>query len=964
MNIVTAKILGRHIQKLLDNKSLSGLWVRNLHRLMQCNKDLCRYVLKMCYDNCDLRDVYEWKEVSYTDFAKNDLSMIHQLKKFPYIKCSINDTWATIQVDDSKAPKFNRRMYLYSFPTLKLQDIKGNFRLLNAFVRYGKPEIRFEVNRNSILDIKIVNKSNLAKLRQLVFFISGKKNISLNLIQPYVDKLLKGAPYEYPSKFNVSDHVPLDIKLYHYQRENVKWILDREKKSPYKIDYVPAIGMGKYWINPLMQKITKEPPEHETLCIYGGAILDQVGLGKTIVMLTACYLNRPQEIIGTPDRTVTLQFKRLCKTLITSKASKNFGKECGKSTQDSLGYCKTHLKRFLKDNDVPPTDTTPPPPLNYIWSEIERGVYDPERRKLKTAATLILCPNQLPSHWIQQLNHFKNRWDVNVLRVISKNDYERVTYKDIVNADFVICTFDFISMNATFCHTPHIKAQLQSSELMSQQQPAGQNCDEPRRQWGVEILKSNRPYFLNFHWRRIIVDEIHEVESQKFKNSALKSTLCTLSSDYKWCLSGSAFINNLESYRFMMDYLYSNEKDSVNHADSYLFLKSYHHKRILDNCFRCNTKKSTTKETSHIPPITYNNTWINLTDTEHAMYHTRLCLKKTRTIFADECLQQVCCSPFISPDFKTETNGATDERLTLKQIHTKMNKMVEKKIEDTKTSIRMIGEDMKFYHQEKKYAIKSNDLDLIESYTKEISKAKSARTRENNLLGKLEEVLKLYSASGTKGKVPKSNNIVPKNALINKYGSKVAYLITFLSKDMKAKPNDKYIIFSQWDTFIQEIASVLNDNDISSYSCKGNVFSKRKAITSFKDNSKDGVFEKNIKSKKSQEQFRVILLSTKGAASGLDLIEANNVIFIDPIYGTKTKMESIETQSIGRAVRLGQTQTINVYRFFTKGTIEEDAFNILHSEDSFLPSFTTTTKEVEVEEDDTSSAGVGAVKVI
>jgi SNF2 family DNA or RNA helicase len=92
--------------------------------------------------------------------------------------------------------------------------------------------------------------------------------------------------------------------------------------------------------------------------------------------------------------------------------------------------------------------------------------------------------------------------------------------------------------------------------------------------------------------------------------------------------------------------------------------------------------------------------------------------------------------------------------------------------------------------------------------------------------------------------------------------------------------------------------------------CKGNVFQKKKANLNFKSNN----------------YYKIILLSSKYAASGLDLIEASKIIFIDPIYGDFDTTKQVEDQAIGRAHRLGQQKPVEVVRFLIKDTIEEECY--------------------------------------
>jgi SNF2 family DNA or RNA helicase len=71
----------------------------------------------------------------------------------------------------------------------------------------------------------------------------------------------------------------------------------------------------------------------------------------------------------------------------------------------------------------------------------------------------------------------------------------------------------------------------------------------------------------------------------------------------------------------------------------------------------------------------------------------------------------------------------------------------------------------------------------------------------------------------------------------------------------------------------------------------------------------------------------IILLSSRNAASGINLTAANKIILLEPVYGTKEYRYNIESQAIGRADRIGQKRPIDVLRFIIKDTIEEDIFN-------------------------------------
>src|SRR5690606_36870143 len=103
-------------------------------------------------------------------------------------------------------------------------------------------------------------------------------------------------------------------------KENIRWMLKVEKESPLAIPYTPGIPIsnGSLWLNPLTDDISSVKPRKKELNIYGGVILDTVGMGKTIVSLVAALMN-PVDNVGTPDRKVTEKSHRPCHAVIESK---------------------------------------------------------------------------------------------------------------------------------------------------------------------------------------------------------------------------------------------------------------------------------------------------------------------------------------------------------------------------------------------------------------------------------------------------------------------------------------------------------------------------------------------------------------------------------------------------------------------------------------------------------------------
>ena len=149
-----------------------------------------------------------------------------------------------------------------------------------------------------------------------------------------------------------------------------------------------------------------------------------------------------------------------------------------------------------------------------------------------------------------------------------------------------------------------------------------------------------------------------------------------------------------------------------------------------------------------------------------------------------------------------------------------------------------------------------------------------------------------------------------KNKCINKYGSKMYEMVKYLHTIFENKEN-RVIIFSQYDKMLRMIGQTLEEFKIKFVHCSGNNY----------------VLNRNINKFKTDDSYRVIMISSENSNSGSNLTEANYILMIDVLYDNIDKVKAMESQAIGRSVRLGQKLPVKVVRFVTKGTVEEEHFN-------------------------------------
>ena len=112
----------------------------------------------------------------------------------------------------------------------------------------------------------------------------------------------------------------------------------------------------------------------------------------------------------------------------------------------------------------------------------------------------------------------------------------------------------------------------------------------------------------------------------------------------------------------------------------------------------------------------------------------------------------------------------------------------------------------------------------------------------------------------------------------------------------------KVLVFSQFTSMLSILANELQKKSVEYAILTGKTQNRKGEVEEFTRNSSKNVF----------------LISLKAGGTGLNLVSADNVIIFDPWWNP-----SVEAQAIDRAHRIGQTQTVNVYRLLTKGTIEE-----------------------------------------
>ncbi|MCF7689213.1 MAG: DEAD/DEAH box helicase [Cephaloticoccus sp.] len=114
----------------------------------------------------------------------------------------------------------------------------------------------------------------------------------------------------------------------------------------------------------------------------------------------------------------------------------------------------------------------------------------------------------------------------------------------------------------------------------------------------------------------------------------------------------------------------------------------------------------------------------------------------------------------------------------------------------------------------------------------------------------------------------------------------------------------KVVIFSQFVMFLERVKTALELNfpELARFELTGMTLDRQKPVQDFQ----------------TAEGAAAMLVSLKAAGTGITLHAADYVFLLDPWWNP-----AVEAQAVDRVHRIGQTNTVFVYRMVTAGTIEE-----------------------------------------
>ncbi len=455
--------------------------------------------------------------------------------------------------------------------------ISINCNLLEKYVSMSKDG---KENIPDVAFLKTICRYHLSYTSKLGLNIyGGSKDNKINESSNFItDKAMEAVNYSVDKRTNKLKEITAD--LFEYQKCSIYWMLEKEKEVPtitYNLNEEVIIGNVYF---DFYDQTFKGLDNRKSLTFYGGGLIDEVGLGKTVQMTALSILNAPSNT-----------------------------------------------------------------------SYIRKGV-----NKLHSRATLVLCPNQLCGQWRRELkNMISKSYDPVIVPIMTKRDFDKYTYQDLLDADFVIVSYTFLD-NKVFVLPWTSK--ISSSKSFHKNQWSTSNIKEVEEVFDemgeklindpIESLSKTNSFIPLIHWHRIVVDEFHEVYCNR-KYTYVMNILPCLKSTFRWAVTATPFI---ESGYHGQSTLYNTVNFLTNYENTdgnYILTVQKFVDYLSEKCFRRNTKKSVSEEYT-LPPIKEEVQWLKFSATERMMYNAYIANPNNDKF--STYLRQLCCHPQLADETK------------------------------------------------------------------------------------------------------------------------------------------------------------------------------------------------------------------------------------------------------------------------------------------------------------------------
>ncbi|KAJ3124400.1 DNA helicase rad5 [Nowakowskiella sp. JEL0407] len=592
---------------------------------------------------------------------------------------------------------------------------------------------------------------------------------------------------------------------------------------------------------------------------------------------------------------------------------------------------------------------------------------EPFTTKIPSKATIIFAPDNICEQWESEVRKCLGD-SANVFQIKGKLQYAKTCIKDIIEADFIIVSYNFLQ-NSSY------RGMLQGVSTRRQR----------------KITKKDKHYaFTWFNFHRIVYDEFHEISDRA---RMIQEQVCVMCADSIWGLTGTPrlesseavmecaeFLNldpwnnwqvpELETVRFIKNRIRRNEPDVTYPEPIYETIDVFQSPAEFSFYRAC---ASTAKPLNLLMLCNHYQILMSVVE-----------VTGTRILTIEDVSERVQQSRIAHmARLNREINANMDE---LNRMQERLNgghgnpEILNERIEQTQNRLAQIQNELRVTEGQFNYF-----KNFVESYADETSDTSCAVCFEDEIAKKDAGVLPCGHAfcfgcadavvarsrqcptcrSRTNTyEVMKLPPPVKKNEIEveryydgvgtlnpNLFGSKIRELVDYIYKTLKESFASRFIIFIQFRNLADIVSDALHTYGINNARLKKGWKEREAALKRFKDSvvDEEAAEEMDLKDKgkrkavesldppkksmKSEgdkieiadDLVKVLILSAADSVSGLNLTEASHCIILHPFYSEKEEYAmAAEEQGIARVLRHGQKKRVKIVRFVVRNTMEDE----------------------------------------
>lgn len=591
------------------------------------------------------------------------------------------------------------------------------------------------------------------------------------------------------------------------------------------------------------------------------------------------------------------------------------------------GKTATILALMARDHEPPATRY---PDMSCL---IDGDTFFPSR------ATLIVVPQNLPQMWEEQIAKFLTIPGLRITKLLSHADLERATEEDLTDSDIILTTYWFLrTKKYDMLVEQRVREALNdydSQPYLMVQPHVLRTATRAARQSGIWPC----PLLQSCWFKRIVYDDVEHIFVSGNQRRSVRN-IPRFHGESIWGLTNSLDIG---PEGFLSDYC------SVFNCEPLYWTPSLI-QTIVETCFRHYSLQPVVPIETHVHRIP-------LSTQEHRLwqfYSQDMMLPLSEQI-------QLCCYFNLPADHGRANDTIRLERLdtiirTIKEdkqrrlhnaqrtleIQRETEKALRKKLRQDRVleqTIRDRPDREEFIQCQQRI---EKNIDRLEKMLEAISKTLLVTENLNKSLSYFENVAESVSMhSGLcpicyeceadvittcghtfcrpclmmnlrnqhrcplcQGNLTSHDAFQIMRSRIDVYGSKLVHLLNFIHATLEQ--HEKIVIYCQYVPLIRVLRTILQEQDIRTGSVSGNTNCRQSALSKFAAGNID-----------------VLLIHLASISSGMNLQEANHIVFLHALVGDCSQLEK---QAIAQVHRPQQTKTVHVHWFIAEQTIEDSLF--------------------------------------